>query len=90
MRVEKHIINFDQSFCTGSNHYYLAKNKIVIKDSPRALKALEIKFCNVVVELLIEYHDDILNTANDIDGGNYNKTNVGGIGGGANIAEIRK
>ena len=34
MRVEKHIINFDQSFCTGSNHYYLAENKIVIMDSP--------------------------------------------------------
>ena len=26
---------------------------------------MEIKFCNVVVELLIEYHDDIFNTAND-------------------------
>ena len=34
MRVEKHIINFDQSFCTGSNHYYLAENRIVIMDSP--------------------------------------------------------
>ena len=34
MRVEKHIINFDQSFCTGSNHYYLAENKIVVMDSP--------------------------------------------------------
>ena len=26
---------------------------------------MEIKFCNVVVELLIEYHDDIFHTAND-------------------------
>ena len=28
---------------------------------------MEIKFCNVVVELLIEYHDEIFATANEND-----------------------